>query len=238
MAFKEPTKWAAWLPATEWWYNTSYHTAIKQSPFEALYGYPPPQISEISIPCNVSEETVVTLKEKDHMMQALQHNLTQAQNKMKKFADAKRTERVFQVGDMVYLKMQPYRETALGLRNSLKLTSKYYGPFRVLAPVGRVAYKLQLPEGTKLHDVFHVNQLKKHMGPTAVPNPTLPLITPEGKIKTNPLSILQRRQVPHSAGAYKVAVVQWLIHWENLTEDKATWEDASFIQATFPEFKP
>jgi hypothetical protein len=212
MAFKEPTKWAAWLPAAEWWYNTSYHTAIKQSPFEALYGYPPPQISEISIPCNVSEETVVTLKEKDHMMQALQHNLTQAQNKMKKFADAKRTERIFQVGDMVYLKMQPYHETALGLRNSLKLTLKYYGPFRVLATVGRVAYKLQLPEGTKLHDVFHVNQLKKHLGPAAVPNPTLPFVTPEGKIKTNPLSILQCRQVPHSAGAYKVAVVQWLIH--------------------------
>jgi hypothetical protein len=134
--------------------------------------------------------------------------------------------------------MQPYRETALGLRNSLKLTSKYYGPFRVLATVGRVAYKLQLPEGTKLHYVFHVNQLKKHLGPAAVPNPTLPLVTPEGKIKTNPLSILQRRQVPRSAGAYKVAVVQWLIHWENLTEDEATWEDASFIQATFPEFKP
>jgi hypothetical protein len=70
MAFKEPTKWVAWLPAAELWYNTSYHTAIKQSPFEALYGYPPPQIYEISISCNVSEESVVTLKEKEHMTQS------------------------------------------------------------------------------------------------------------------------------------------------------------------------
>jgi hypothetical protein len=88
------------------------------------------------------------------------------------------------VGDVVYLKMQPYRETTLGLRNALKLSSKYYGPFRVLQHVGKVSFKLQLPAGTLLHDVFHVNQLKKHTGQKAVPNPTLPFVTSGGKIKT------------------------------------------------------
>ena len=139
---------------------------------------------------------------------------------------------------MVYLKMQPYRETALGLRNSLKLTSKWYGPYKVLKKVGNLAYKLQLPEGTLLHDVFHVNQLKKHLGPNAVPNRSLPLVTAEGKVKVAPLAVLDRRQVPRSAGAYDVAVPQWLVHWENMTPTEATWEDAKFIQATFPEFKP
>jgi hypothetical protein len=51
---------------------------------------------------------------------------------MKKYADTNRSERTFQVGDLVYLKMQPYRETALGLQNALKLTSKWYGPFIIL----------------------------------------------------------------------------------------------------------
>lgn len=141
---------------------------------------------------------------------------------MKKIADMNRTERNFEVGELVYLKMQPYRETALGLRNSLKLTSKFYGPFRIIKKVDRVAYKLQLPEGTRLHDVFHVNQLKKHLGPTAVPNSTLPVLTPKGKIKTFPIAVLQRRQIPRSAGDYDIPVDQWLIHWEIFSETEAT----------------
>jgi hypothetical protein len=238
MAFQEPKKWHQWLPAAEWWYNCSYHTAIKMSPFEALYEYAPPLLHQLSVPCNVAADITVTIQEKDHMVKTLQANLLQAQNRMKKYADANRTERTFVVGDMVYLKMQPYRETALGLRNALKLTSKWYGPFKILQRVGQVAYKLQLPEGTQIHDVFHVNQLKKHLGNAAIPNPKLPLVTADGKIKMAPKAILQHRQIPRNAGEYDIPVPQWLIHWENMEEHEATWEDASFIQATFPWFKP
>jgi hypothetical protein len=214
MAFQEPKKWCDWLPAVELWYNCSYHTTIKMSPFEALYEYPPPLIQELTIPCNATAETQVTLLEKDHMIKSLQQNMLQAQQRMKKYADMNRTERSFDIGEMVYLKMQPYRETALGLRNSLKLTSKWYGSFKIIKKVGKLAYQLQLPAGTRLHDVFH------------------------GKVKTAPLAVLQRRQIPRNAGGYDVAVPQWLVHWENMATEDATWEDAAFIQATFPAFKP
>jgi hypothetical protein len=104
--------------------------------------------------------------------------------------------------------------------------------------VGKRAYKLQLPEGTLFHVVFHVSHLKKHIGPKAIPSANLPLVTPSGMIKYSPVSILQRRQVPRSAGDYDVAVPQWLIQWEGMTEAEATWEDVEFITKTFPEFKP
>jgi hypothetical protein len=51
---------------------------------------------------------------------------------MKKYADKKRTERTLDVGDIAYLKMQPYRHTSLGIHNNIKHHSKYYDPFKVL----------------------------------------------------------------------------------------------------------
>jgi hypothetical protein len=50
MTFLEPKKWLSWLPLAEWWYNTNYHTSLKCTPFEALYGNSPPLISEIMVP--------------------------------------------------------------------------------------------------------------------------------------------------------------------------------------------
>jgi hypothetical protein len=132
MVFKEPRKWAEWIPAAEWWYNSSYHSSLKCSPIEALYGYKPPQIQEVALPYNAAPEIQVSITEQENMLKSLKANLQQAHNRMKKYADLNRPERQFNVGDMVYLKVQPYRETALGLRNNLKLSSKYYGPFRVL----------------------------------------------------------------------------------------------------------
>jgi hypothetical protein len=154
MAFQAPRKWTEWLATAEWWYNSSYHTAIKTSPFEALYEYSPPQIQEICIPEAASPETQDTLQDKATMLQTLQQNLICAQKKMKKHADNNRTARSFHLGDMVYLKMQPHRETALGMGSALKLTSKFYGPFRVIQKVGQQAYKLQLPAGTNSMTCF------------------------------------------------------------------------------------
>jgi hypothetical protein len=47
--------------------------------------------------------------------------------------------------------------------------TKYYGPFKILSKIGNAAYKLQLPQYADIHLVFHVSQLKKHIGPKVVP---------------------------------------------------------------------
>jgi hypothetical protein len=71
MAFREPTKWADWLSAAEWWYNSSYHTAIKTSPFQALYGYSSPHIGELSIPCDACPEAATNVQDHEQMMKSL-----------------------------------------------------------------------------------------------------------------------------------------------------------------------
>jgi hypothetical protein len=78
MTFAEPTKWSDWLPAAEWWYNSSYHTTIKMSPFEALYEYPPPFLAQLPTPDQLSPEAQTTLTEKESMLKILQQNLAKA----------------------------------------------------------------------------------------------------------------------------------------------------------------
>jgi len=79
-------------------------------------------------------------------------------------ANKKRSDKSFEVKDYVYLKVQPYIQQSVTHRSSQKLAAKYYGPYRVVAKVGRVVYKINLPPTTLIHPVFYVSQLKRHIG--------------------------------------------------------------------------
>ena len=133
---------------------------------------------------------------------------------------------------MVYLKLQPYNQTSLALRKNLKLSSKYYGPYTVLAKVGIVAYKLQLPPSFRVYPVFHMSLLKKKIGDKRVAQTVLPATGADGQFLVKPVAVLQRQMVKHNNRA-KVKV---LIQWSNLPPEDATWEDYELIQAQFPDF--
>ena len=95
-------------------------------------------------------------------MKALKDNNTKAQNQQKQYADQKRTERTFEVGDMVYLMLQPYRQSTLKKSGAEKLKPRYYRPFRVIRRVGEVAYELDLLAESRVHNIFHVHVSKRH----------------------------------------------------------------------------
>ena len=89
-------------------------------------------------------------------------------------ADRHRVEWSFEVGDLVYLRLQPYRESSLKKKGAEKLKPRFYGPYRIIRKVGEVAYELELPQESKIHNVFHVSSLKKTIGQHIAPSTELP----------------------------------------------------------------
>jgi hypothetical protein len=91
------------------------------------------------------------------MLQQVKLHLQRAQDRMKRQADKGRVERVFAVGNKIFLKQQPFCEKSVDDRAIQKLAFRFFGPFEVIRQVNIVAYELALPAGSFVHPVFHVS---------------------------------------------------------------------------------
>lgn len=133
--------------------------------FKVLYGYDPLQLTFELVAQSKVEIVDQILKERQLMAKVLKDNLSRAKTRMKMNADKRRTEREYEEGDWVFLEIQPYRQTFIAVRKSLKLASKFYNPYQIIQKIVPVAHKLAFPPNAKIHYVFHVSQLKKRWGP-------------------------------------------------------------------------
>ena len=166
------------------------------------------------------------------MINRLKYNLERAQHRMKQQADLHRSDRNFKVGDLVWLKLQPYRQTSVQQRINNKLSPKFYGPFQVLEVIGKVAYKLKLPSDSQVHNVFHVSQLKPVLGNLPVAANLPKWSKQQYPILKQPLAILDTRMV----NVHNKAEVQYLIQWSDSASYENSWERAVVFVSQFPEF--
>ncbi|KAK8918293.1 hypothetical protein KSP39_PZI021908 [Platanthera zijinensis] len=233
MCFERPRTWATWLPLAEWWYNTTYHTAIKMTPYEVVYGQEPAiHIPYISGEAR-TEEVDRSLEAREKVISLLKTNLAQAQNRMRVMADKKRRERTLEVGSWAYVRLQPYKQTSLRNHGFHKLSPRFFGPFRVLERIGTVAYKLELPTDAKIRHTFHVSQLREHVVDSPFQPLPLPNITnSEGNLMVEPQGILKRRIAPNSGKVMTQVLVQWL----NGTKEEATWEELESFKRRYLYF--
>lgn len=225
-----PKQWSHLLHWAEYWYNTTFHCSIGMTPFKATFGRDPPPIAGYEAGTTPIQELDEQLLERDTLLSDLKQHLAAANNKMKQVADAKRRDISFEIGDWVFLKLQPYRQHTIFRRTSQKLTTRYFGPFQIEARIGPVAYRLKLPEGTRVHSVFHVSLLKKRVGSETPTAGTLPPLRANGLLRLTPERVLDSRETEREGTRTKEA----LVLWQGLSVNDATWEDVEQLQLSCP----
>jgi hypothetical protein len=214
----------------EFWYNSSFHTALGCSPFKALYRIEP-NFGAMTNLSAASGSSIQDTLEYQAQTELLRAQLLRAQQRMKSYTDKNRSEREFAPGEQILLKWQPYAQQSVVNRPYPKLSYKFFGPYKILERVGPVAYKLELPASAQVHPVFHVSQLKPF---TANYSPTfaeLPAAADLAAVAPVLAGILQRRLVRKG----NVVVPQVLVHWAHLPTDAATWEDYYVLKSKYPD---
>ena len=181
--------WDTHLPLIEFSYNNSYHTNIKAAPFEALYGRKCrsavcwAEVGDTQLARSQTNANNLTgpevIRETTEKIFQIREWMKTARSRQKSYADRRRKPLEFQAGDHVLLKVSPWKGMVrFGKRG--KLNPRYIGPFEILARIGPVAYKLQLPQELQgIHDTFHVSNLKKCLSDE-------PLVVPLEEIQVNP----------------------------------------------------
>ncbi|GJT06529.1 retrotransposon-related protein [Tanacetum coccineum] len=113
MTGERTKEWKKWLSLAELWYNSNFHTFIQTTPFEAVYGQPLlvhfPYLGGLSKLDAIDK----TLEARDQAIQMLKFHLSRSQNMMKQQADKRRSARVLQIRDYVFLKLQPHRQVSI-----------------------------------------------------------------------------------------------------------------------------
>lgn len=97
---------------------------------------------------------------------------------------------------------------------------RFYGPYRVVCHIDEVAYKLELLEGSRIHNVFHVSCLKKVVGQNVTVATNLPPLNEEGKLILEPAEIIEVREKT----LWNRMVKEYLVRWKHLLLDDTTWK--------------
>ena len=144
------------------------------SPFKIVYDRDPSSILDY-IPATTTTEVVdKMLICRQDLLQQLKGNLFKAQKAMKKIANGHRRDLQLNVGDLVLVKLQPYRQISRANQASNKLSARYFSPFKVIKQIGQVAYQLELPSIARIHGVFNVSLLKPYNGQQPAESMALP----------------------------------------------------------------
>jgi hypothetical protein len=142
--------WVPLLPIAEFAHNSWKHEAMQHSPHKLLLGYNP------QVHVKFLEDSMPAAQECLEQVQKAREHAKECLMALQKHKDARRL-REHDIGDQFWLE-----GTNLSVKGTQKLLPKWYGPFKIMERIGPVAYRLDLPNHMKIHDVFHIDLLMPH----------------------------------------------------------------------------
>lgn len=225
-----PNKWANFLPWAGLALNCFHHEGSGVSPFTALYGRQPPLLVAAPPSTHTPPDVAVSIRQQGKLLVALQKNLEKVQQRMRNSANKHRMHVEFEVGERVLLKLRLYRQLYVAKPLSTKLSRRYYGPFNVVERIGPVGYCLKLPEGSRVHNVFHVNLLRNFVDDTDLIGKMLPAMFAGGRPVARLEKMVDRRTVWRDGKA----VDEGLLHWADDNGEYPSWESMEIIAWRFP----
>lgn len=215
--------WEQWLPSIEFSYNSTIHSSIGMSPFEADLGWSPHAVGVPSKLLNIQCPSSMTFAENLVSIGGqVQDNLRAAAEKQKVQYDKSKLHKEFAVGQHVLLNTDGITlDAKRGLPRTLG--AKFIGPFPITERKGRLVYKLDMSGvQTRIHDEFHVSLLKLYNAADderALARP--PPVEPESDIYEVD-SIMRSRKFKGR--------MQYLVRWKGYGLDEATWEYTSALK--------
>jgi len=171
------------------------------------------------------------VQETTEKIKMIREKMKMAQDRQKCYADRRRTPLEFAEGDHVFLRVVPTTGVGRVLRTK-KLTPKFVGPYQILKRVGPVAYQIALPPHlSRLHDVFHVSQLRKYVyDPSHIIKMDDIPIQENLTFEVQPVRIEDRRT--KQLRGKEIALVK--VIWNRDNVEEATWELETKMRESYP----
>ena len=117
------------------------------------------------------------------------------------------------------MRLQPYKQSSIKVSGAEKLKPRFYGPYMILIRIGEVAYEIEFPKNSKIHNVFYVSRLKRVLGKSIDPCSDLPPLDNEGKLILEPEIIIEK----HERRLRNQTIPEYLVKWKNLPREDASW---------------
>jgi hypothetical protein len=223
-----PRSWLHWLPWAEFCYNTSFQSALKTTPFNVVYGRDPPPLLKYQAGMPSVAAVDAQLKDRDEFLGEIRQRLLLSQDLMKDHHNKKRRAKSFDINEWVWLRLQHRPAAGIAPLKFSKLSPRYFEPYKIIEKIGELAYRLQLPEKARIHNVFHVALLKKFQGTPPVSMVPLPPLQ-HGRILATPAKVMKARL---NRGTWEV-----LVSWLDRPPTESTWEKLDVFKKTYPDIQ-